>query len=218
MLCDWELPIRQRSIIFLEIFGNCLVQERTSRYISRLGIELIDLIANHRGTLEGLVNLSGLKYRERDILEQIFTKYSTRVEYPLQTYRDHRIRHHFGDRYDYRTNLIDWDYQMRMKLVASIIHIKQYRQWRLNGVAFEFGDQTYTEANRTLCSYHEGIIKKGKDRGLKKEVRGYWGDIVISPYIAFGVTADRPNQYANNLFHIVNRGTYLYTHIFNEYS
>lgn len=26
---DWELPIRQRANVFLEIFGNCLVQVTT---------------------------------------------------------------------------------------------------------------------------------------------------------------------------------------------
>ena len=39
---DWEIPIRQRATLFLEIFGNTLLQERTSRYIERKGKELIE--------------------------------------------------------------------------------------------------------------------------------------------------------------------------------
>lgn len=50
------------------------------------------------------------------------------------------------------------------------MHIKQYRQWRHNGIAFEFGDQTYSEPNRTMMTYTEGFVKKGKEKGLKKEV------------------------------------------------
>lgn len=98
--------------------------------------------------------------------------------------RDHRLRHYYEVRYDYRNNLIDWDYtvsppskgvsvhyaacecshltsvwtlQMSLKKIenASVIHIKQYREWRNSGVAFEFGDQTYTEPNRTMAAYTE---------------------------------------------------------------
>ena len=39
--------------------------------------------------------------------------------------------------------------------MASIVHYKQFREWRLSGVAFEFGDQTYTQPNRTMASYAE---------------------------------------------------------------
>lgn len=45
--------------------------------------------------------------------------------------------------------------QEGVKPVASIIHYKQYRDWRRSGVAFEFGDQTYTNPNRTMASYAE---------------------------------------------------------------
>lgn len=62
------------------------------------------------------------------------------------------------------------DVDAGIKKKASIVHIKQYRQWRHNGIAFEFGDQTYSEPNRTMMTYTEGFIKKGKEKGLKKEV------------------------------------------------
>lgn len=45
--------------------------------------------------------------------------------------------------------------QEGIKPVASIIHYKQFRDWRRSGVAFEFGDQTYTNPNRTMASYAE---------------------------------------------------------------
>ena len=35
---------------------------------------------------------------------------------------------------------------------ASIVHSKQYKRWRTDAIAFEFGDQTYTLPNRTLAS------------------------------------------------------------------
>lgn len=39
--------------------------------------------------------------------------------------------------------------------------------------------------NRTLASYREA-----RQRGLPVMVRGYWGDILVSPFIAFGVTSE----------------------------
>lgn len=125
-----------------------------------------------------------------------------------------------------------------IKNKASIIHIKQYRQWRHNGIAYEFGDQTYSEPNRTMMTYTEGFIKKGKEKGLKKEVgnytilyllylqflpcliscicvlyfrilllqvKGFWGDIVCSPYFALGIDCDTPNKHAEGLYEIINK-------------
>ena len=52
--------------------------------------------------------------------------------------------------------------------------------WRHSGIAFEFGDQIYSEPNRTIMSYTEGVMKKGKDKGIKKEVHTFYVGIVFS--------------------------------------
>ena len=41
----------------------------------------------------------------------------------------------------------------------------------MEGIAFEIGDQVYDQPNRTMISYAEGMMVKGKYRGLKKEMR-----------------------------------------------
>ena len=51
--------------------------------------------------------------------------------------RDARLRGYYGDRYDVRNNLLDWDYSMRIKTIAPIVHIVHYRKWRNTGIAFE---------------------------------------------------------------------------------
>lgn len=81
-------------------------------------------------------------------------------------------------------NLIDWDYQSRVKPAAGNIHSRVFRRWRQSGVAYEFGDETYTQPNRSLGSWAHG-----KERGMSKMVRGYWGDIVVSPYHSLGTHA-----------------------------
>lgn len=45
------------------------------------------------------------------------------------------------------------------------------RSWRLDGIAYEFGDQIYDQPNRTMISYAEGMMMKGQQRGMKKEIR-----------------------------------------------
>ena len=48
-------------------------------------------------------------------------------------------------------------------------------------------------------------MKKGKEKGMKKEVRGLWTDIVASPYYSFGVDCETPNKFAEGLFEIYNK-------------
>ena len=43
----------------------------------------------------------------------MFKTWDERVVYEIEALRDARLRHHFGTRYDFRNNLIDWDYQAR---------------------------------------------------------------------------------------------------------
>ena len=55
----------------------------------------------------------------------------------MQTLRDHRVRGYLQDRYDSRTNAFDWDYHMKMTKICTILHAKQYMQWRERGVAYD---------------------------------------------------------------------------------
>lgn len=202
-----EIPVRQRAALFLEIFGNAKVQERTSRYIEEIGRDLRSLVTNERGRMEGLIDFSMLKYRDRDDLENAFKSYSKANPFDTETLRDHRLRGYYAERYDSRLPLADWDWHAAIKPFASIIHVRQFKDWRLNGIAYEFGDQAYTDPNRTMMSYTEGFLKTGKDKGLKKEVKGFWADIVSSPYFSFGIDCEVPNKFAEGLFEIYNKGT-----------
>ncbi len=62
-----------------------------------------------------LVNLDCLRFKDRDDLEEIFMTYYKRVAFDMEKLRDHRLRHHFAERYDFRANAIDWDYQFAIR-------------------------------------------------------------------------------------------------------
>ncbi|RHY31815.1 hypothetical protein DYB32_003134 [Aphanomyces invadans] len=186
---DWEIPLRQRCNTFLEVFGNALVQERTAEYIEEKAKQLVHLVCNESGHLADIVDLSHLKMKTRDALVEAFQSWHTSVpfngtsEHPccrtsheraVERLRDQRLRHYYENRYDYRNNLIDWDYTMSLKKIqdASVIHVRQFKEWRNTGVAFEFGDQKYTVPNRTMATYTDahdvysgiGEIEDGKVR------------------------------------------------------
>ena len=89
---------------------------------------------------------------------------------------------------------------MNLKEDARVISYLQYKEWRQSGVAFEQRFSTYIAPNRTLGSYIEGKKKKTKESCL---VRGFWGDIIISPYLAYGIETEYEPE-KTNLFKVVN--------------
>lgn len=133
---DFEVPIRQRANLFLELYGNATVQDRTSRYLERLGNRLRDLINRGVSTLD-LMDLSFMKYRDKDELENIFKSYSRSTSFDTNSLRNQRMRGYYAERYDSRRALYDWDYHYGIHDYASLIHIKIFRDWRESGIAFE---------------------------------------------------------------------------------
>lgn len=92
VLHDFEVPIRQRANVFLEIYGNCRVQCRTSRYIEQLGYQLRELLTRGTGRLEDSVNFSLMRYKDKDEIEAALGNYSSKVEFDIDRFRDQRIR------------------------------------------------------------------------------------------------------------------------------
>jgi dynein assembly factor 3 len=80
--------------------------------------------------------------------------------------------------------MYDWDYNMYVKEIAPYIHPKEYKSWRKNGLAFEWRLIENKIPNRTYGSYIPGYNKKEKQNVA---VRGFWGDILQTPYIPYGL-------------------------------
>ena len=186
LISDTRISQRERMEIFLDLFGNCLIRDKTSEYLEEAVKELIYLVTEDdkcKSPLKELINFDTLKFKERDEIEDVFSSYLKAHPYDIEKHRDQRLRYHFADRYDHRRNLVDWDYQMNLREYAEYVHQLQYREWRLSGIAFETRLANGTIPNRTMSSYAYGKTKKEKD---SCQVRGYFGDIVNSPYLSFG--------------------------------
>lgn len=121
ILLDWSIPLKRRVVTWLEAFGNTLLPERTSKYIARHRMRLVDFITsmgddgeeethslentsevekdgssdtlNERRLeeqrqrqyavrmLKQVIDLSHLKYKERDELEKQFLSWSHDSEF-----------------------------------------------------------------------------------------------------------------------------------------
>ena len=102
---DESIPIRKRATLYLEIFGNTLVQEKTARYVEETGKSLEDFVLDGKelsGT-EDMFDLSLLKQRELDGLADIFASWKQSMEgsSSLIETRDELLRQLYGDRYDW---------------------------------------------------------------------------------------------------------------------
>ena len=123
---EWKIPIRQRCNLWLEIFGNALVQERTMHYIDAKGRQLVKLVCDQVGPLADIVDSSLLKYRVRDELQTAFQSWSVKVPFDAKNLREHRLRGLHKERFDFRKGAADWDYQYGLKdFGAGIVHMKQ---------------------------------------------------------------------------------------------
>jgi dynein assembly factor 3 len=66
--------------------------------------------------------LSLIKFKERDEMVEVLGSWRSKVEFNMEKNRDQRLRYHYKERYDFRKNLIDWDYQMGLREWAPIIN------------------------------------------------------------------------------------------------
>uniref|UniRef100_H2YJB6 Dynein assembly factor 3 C-terminal domain-containing protein n=1 Tax=Ciona savignyi TaxID=51511 RepID=H2YJB6_CIOSA len=135
------------------------------------------------------IDLSQLKYKERDYLEGIFKfwREPNPRYFNISTVWDNRLRQYLGTRYDTRKGAFDWDLSMKLHdLGAKVITKSEYFRWRENGVAFEAREGIYDQPNKSMAT---GIHLKRRD-GERVPCRGYWGDMVTGPYIAFGVDTE----------------------------
>uniref|UniRef100_H0XEY0 Dynein axonemal assembly factor 3 n=1 Tax=Otolemur garnettii TaxID=30611 RepID=H0XEY0_OTOGA len=185
-----KMGLQEKTETFMEVWGNALLRPTVAAFVRAQADLLAHLVPEPDLMAQQLpwLNLSTLKFRERDALEAVFRFWAGgergREAFPVSRLWDSRLRHYLGSRYDARRGVSDWD--LRMKLHdrgAQVIHIHEFRRWRDTGVAFELRDSSaYHVPNRTLAS---GRLLS--HRGERVAARGYWGDIATGPFVAFGI-------------------------------
>ncbi|CAD7949753.1 unnamed protein product [Amoebophrya sp. A120] len=193
ILSNTELTPRDRAELFLTLYGNALVRDRDSKYLSEQVKRLLAVASETAKDdfLADVFDFSCLRFKERDELENVIRGWKADVPFDVEQLRDDRMRGYYRARYEHRKNLMDHDYQLNIKPVASIVHWYHYRDFCHTGVAFESRLGSYTVPNRSLASYIDG---KSREKGTSVLVRGFWADIINSPYFTFGVDTHNGND------------------------
>lgn len=99
-----KIPIRHRAALFLEIYGNALIQQKTETYIAIVGSLLRELMYKgnrYDGVLTNMINFDHLKQRDRDEIDHVFKSWTPENQFDVISLRDHRLRGYYGDRYDW---------------------------------------------------------------------------------------------------------------------
>jgi len=192
---DETMGVRERAELFLSVYGNSLVRERDAQYLHE-SVKLLEEVVNGDSdhALSELIDFSTMKYRDSDEVQDVIHNWVKNRKFDAEAMRDHRCRGFWRSRFDYRKNLMDWDYQTVVKEHAPIIHWQLFKQFGHTGVAFETRIATYSEPNRTLASYTPGMSGMGDSIAL----RGFWADIVNTPYWSFGTDChpkDKPRLF-----------------------
>ncbi|CAH2074726.1 unnamed protein product, partial [Iphiclides podalirius] len=182
-----RVGLLEKTRRLLEVYGNALLRPPTSRYVAAKARQLVGMITNteYMSCLLPCVSIEQMKYRERDYMENLFGFWTTgnTNQFNACELWEHRLRHSLGTRYDTRAGVYDWDYHMRLKEVAGRVCYQEYRHFREHGVAFTWLE---TEVCRPNVTFSAGVYKCG-ERYLH---RGYLGDIVTSPYVAYGLDCE----------------------------
>uniref|UniRef100_A0A8C7XUP7 Dynein axonemal assembly factor 3 n=1 Tax=Oryzias sinensis TaxID=183150 RepID=A0A8C7XUP7_9TELE len=187
------MGISEKAEVFLEVFGNSEIRSQTEEIVRQAASQLHLFVAETIETSpHDCLNTTHLKFKERDELAKIFKSW-TRPSSPqhpapisMSKAWDYRVRQHLGTRYDSPEGCFDWDLHMKLhKKGCGVINKQQYEQWRKRGLAFEMREGIYQIPNPTLLSSR--VLSRTGD---SVAYRGYWGDIVSSPYLSFGVETD----------------------------
>ncbi|XP_059180536.1 dynein axonemal assembly factor 3-like [Centropristis striata] len=187
----------EKTEVFLEVFGNSEIRSQTEETLRRAASQLSLFVTETLETaMHPCLNTTLLKFKERDDLARIFKLWlqprpsssSSQYATPILMSKawDYRVRLHLGARYDSKKGCFDWDLTMKLhEKGCGVINKHQYAQWRERGLAFQMREGDYKITNPSLLS-----SRVFSQKGDKVAVRGYWGDIVSSPYLSFGIETD----------------------------
>ncbi|XP_038121479.1 dynein assembly factor 3, axonemal homolog [Culex quinquefasciatus] len=179
------LSIRGKVHLFMDLFGNTLVRPFSSGYLNAKAAVLTRMVTDLEWgeRIAPIFSLEGLRYKERDQLEDVFHFWTNREKHVFNVahYWDARVRAALGTRYDNKMGAFDWDLHMRLRENgAKQVCPQEYKHWRDTGIAFTFPEYEQSDPNKTMAV---GLSRNG-DSYMH---RGLVGDISTGPYISFGV-------------------------------
>eukprot|EP00916_Digyalum_oweni_P003430 GHVL01006184.1.p1 GENE.GHVL01006184.1~~GHVL01006184.1.p1 ORF type:complete len:356 (+),score=67.27 GHVL01006184.1:17-1084(+) len=187
-----EMTVIERRDLYLDFYANSLVTEKHANWLTKNISQILKIISEESSDpLSEVLKFEFLKFCKRDAILETVMNWKKDANIPQL--RDQRCRAWYGERFNHRVNLLDWDYQWNIRQFSPNIHWREYKEFGLTGIAFSSRSTENRVPNNTLVSY-----LRGKENNKSVDVRGFWGDIVNSPYPPLGVST-RP-QFQERFF------------------
>ncbi|KAI9205104.1 uncharacterized protein BJ171DRAFT_458782 [Polychytrium aggregatum] len=182
-----DLGLQERCELFMDIYGNTMMREKSADWVKLKTPEMIRAVTDGTGFLASIFTFNHLRFRERDDLEFVFKFWQDpKRKYEASKLWEYRVRRHLGIRFDHRENAFDWDYHMKIpESGKSVLSKHEYLKWRSHGIGFEIRESSHEHSNRTMATV-DGM----KEDGLTVSKWGYFSDIVMGPYVAFGLDSE----------------------------
>ncbi|KAH8304135.1 hypothetical protein KR059_001313, partial [Drosophila kikkawai] len=182
-----------KAHLFMDLYGNAVIRPTSHHYMAAKGRTLLQIVTDNDKLqrLAPMLNIDGLKYKERDGLEMAFSFWQPQpwYVYEVTNYWEQRSRALLGSRYDHRNGAFDWDLSMTLKSRGGEqICSQEYRYWRESGVAFVFPEYEQCKPNKTLAA---GLVRNGHTLLH----RGYVGDIQTGPFCGFGLRSSEERMH-----------------------
>ena len=125
LICETSYSKRERMELFMDLYANTMIRPATDAYLQDITNELIQLVTEDercQSVLKPIVHFDSLKFKERDELEDVISSYYNVHAFDIEKMRDERLRNFFKERYDFRRNLVDWDYSFEVKPLVPLMH------------------------------------------------------------------------------------------------
>ena len=103
IIFDKSIPIRQRTQMFIEVFSNAKVSEKSAVYIKEKAPKLIDWLLDNECLMDigDVFDLSFLKQRDKDVLASVFESWTKPTGDSLSDARDDMLHKYYGERYNW---------------------------------------------------------------------------------------------------------------------
>lgn len=188
---DTSMSLLGRTHLFMDIYGNSFMRPISRDYQMKRGKFLIDLITSAQDEIPDkytpLVDVSGLKYRERDQLLDVFSLWRSDQQVNFKAQWDNQLRKYLAQRYDSRRGAFDWDLHMELRYRGGErICNQEYFDFRETGIAFQFPEFEYPFENRSL-------VVLQRDQRHRKTYH-LMTDMHTGPYPSFGLHCDDDDE------------------------
>lgn len=111
--------LHRKVHLFMDIYGNALMRPSSLQYLIGKSKSFLNLVTDdeYLQRIVPMFDISNLKYRERDGLENAFYFWSPKEDhvFNIQEYWSERVQKLLATRYDYREGAFDWDLNMVLK-------------------------------------------------------------------------------------------------------